>query len=93
MGTACALRPWLFSSAELRDLHDAACMLPTLVQPVCPQDWILLCLKGPISPASLPARSVPLASPTGQHSHLVQAQVPDEDGTGSRKDRASIKFG
>lgn len=81
-----ALAAQLQAEAKPEDSHDAACMLPTLVHPVCPQDWILLCLEDPGSPASLPTRSLPLASPTGQHSHLAQAQAPDGAGAGSRRD-------
>lgn len=45
--------------AELGDSCDTAGTLPTLAQPVCPPDWILLCLGDPFSPPSLSICSLP----------------------------------
>lgn len=76
--------------AELGDSHDTAGTLPSLAQPVCLPDWILLCPGDPFSSPSLPVHPQP---PPGISQHWVQAQLPHGDGAGSRRDRASSKFG
>lgn len=86
-GSACAPQSLLLSEAEPRDPHDAACMLPPPVQPICPWDWILLCLEDSIPLPFCPPAASP-ASPTGQPGHIVQAQFPPP-GAGSRRDEPS----
>lgn len=55
--------------AELRDSHDTAGTLPTLVQSVCPPHWILLCPGDPFFPPSLSICSLSLASPCTRCGH------------------------
>lgn len=63
-------------SPETRMMLPACCpSSPPPVQPICPWDWILLCLEDSIPLPFCPPAASP-ASPTGQHGHIVQAQVP-----------------